>query len=427
MEDTMANHSNPALIIGLGGTGQWVLTYIKNNLLERFEKVPSQIRLLSFDTTGEDSEVYKRGSQEPTEDEVRVGPVRLTPGEEFIYLGGNIKNTCEQIRDGKFSHIGSWLQAEDYLRTLSDDDFTLSRGAGQRRQFGRMALFLDLMSINNNKVIGKISDALQSIVSTQTKAQSIDIYIVTSVAGGTGSGMFIDVAHLARQIAQRNVRREVTIRGFIALHNTFHSVIRVEQVKPQVYAAIREVNRFLSMFGEEYPINYSESQNIRELRTIYTSKLFDNCFLLDAERSQLSLREKKPQYGVYPSIADCITMLLDPSSGDIFQQHYKNVNNRVVDIQKRKPFAMYSSMGTLSFVLPVEDILKACTLKFSRQFLDTYFAHQPKSKGTQDKLSDDVQTFLQQAASNSGIQNTAFVQRVAIITRQSNLEDEASI
>jgi len=423
----MLNYSNPALVIGIGGTGQWVLTHIKNNLLERFEKIPPQIRLLAFDTTSEDSEVYKRETKEPIEDEVKVGPVRLIPGEEFIYLRGNIKNTCEQIKEGKFAHIGSWLQAEDYLRTLSDDDFNLSRGAGQRRQFGRMGLFLDLMSINNNKVIGKISDALQGIVSVQTKAQAIDIYVVTSVAGGTGSGMFIDIAHLVRQIAQRNIRAEVTVRGFIALHNTFHSVIRVEQVKPQAYAAIRELNRFITMFGEEYPINYSENPNFRELRTVYTSKLFDNCFLLDAERSQLSLRERKPQYGVYPSIADCITMLMDPSSGDTFQQHYKNVNNRVVDIQKRKPFAMYSSMGTLSFILPVEDMIKASTLRFSNEFLETYFKYHPETKDAHDKLAADVQIFMQQAASNSGIQNTAFVQHVALITARTNIEDEASI
>jgi hypothetical protein len=424
----MNNNINPAIIIGLGGTGQWVLTHVKNNLLERFEIIPPQIKLLSFDTTSEESEVYKKENTENVqEDEVKVGPVKLVPGEEFVYLGGNIKQTCEQIQSGKFSHIGSWLQSEDYLRTLSDDDFNLSRGAGQRRQFGRMALFLDLMSINTNKVIGKISSALQSIASMQKKAQAVDVYLISSIAGGTGSGMFIDIAHLTRFLAQRDLQNaQITVRGFMVLHNTFQSVIRVEQIKPQAYAAIRELNRFMTMFSEEYPINYSDNPNTRELRTVYKSKLFDNCFLVDSDRLQSSLRKEKPQYGVYPSVADCITMMLDPSAGDTFQQHYKNVNNRIVEIQKRKPFAMYSSLGIFSFILPVEDMINAGTFRFADEFLNTYFVQKNSdTKVSKDNFLSDVKDFLRQASTRSGVENSAFVQQIGAFASNFDLDDES--
>lgn len=426
----MNKNINPAIIIGLGGTGQWVLTHLKNNLLERFDKIPSQIKLLSFDTTSEESEVYKKEKQEEVqEDEVKVGPVKLIPGEEFIYLGGNIKKTCEQIENGQFSHIGSWLQASNYLRSLSDDDFNLSRGAGQRRQFGRMALFLDLMAINANKVIGKISSALQGISSIQTKTQTVDIYLVSSTAGGTGSGMFIDMAHLSRVLSQREMQNaQVTVRGFLVLQNTFQSVIKVDQVKPQAYAAVRELNRFMTMFSEEYPINYSENQNVRELRTVYKSKLLDNCFFVDSDRIQSSMREEKPQYGVYPSVADCITMMLDPSAGDTFQQHYKNVNNRIVEIQKRKPFGMYSSLGVFSFILPVEDMVNACSLRFAEEFLNNYFVQRKMEKTTnRETYTSDLSTFFQQTALQSGVLNSPFVQQINILANSSALDDDALV
>ena len=45
---------NPAVIIGLGGTGKWVLTYVKKNMLDTYSgEMPKTVRLLSFDTTSE--------------------------------------------------------------------------------------------------------------------------------------------------------------------------------------------------------------------------------------------------------------------------------------------------------------------------------------------------------------------------------------
>ena len=86
---------NPAVIIGLGGTGKWVLTYVKKNLLDTYGgEMPKTVRLLSFDTTSE--KISRDGV--PQEEDARVGNVQLDKQAEFVYLGGNIQQICREVR-----------------------------------------------------------------------------------------------------------------------------------------------------------------------------------------------------------------------------------------------------------------------------------------------------------------------------------------
>jgi len=418
----------PSLVIGLGGTGQWVLTYLKKNLLERWGEIPPTIRLLAFDTTNDVSEAQK---DVVAEESASVGGVCLGLG-EFVYLDGNMKRICEEAREGRHAYIREWLQVDAYLGGkdnqigLSYDDFNLARGAGMRRPFGRMAVFYDLAQANQSKVRGKIHDALQGVVSSLKKARPVEIYIVCSPAGGTGSGMFLDIAHLVRLIAQEQVRTEVALRGFLVLHNTFQSVIKVDHVMANTFAAFRELNRFMTLFGESNAIDYTDDPNQRALHAVHNGKPFDSCFILDGERAQRSLRGVNPKYGVYPSVADIISMLLDPDTGDTFRQHYTNVNNSVATVQKRNSVALYSSLGTYSYILPVNDMIQACTLRFATEFLERCFAQLSafdsrtgrKETGLPalalDDIAKDAKGFLKQGASPSGTQNTSFVQAVAL-------------
>jgi len=349
--------ANPTLVIGLGGTGQWVLTYLKKNLMDTYREVPEIIRLLAFDTTSEDSSAVVAGEKE---EKAQVSNISLAK-DEFVYLGGNIKEICEEIRDKQqLPHISSWLQWETYLRQLSDDDFDISRGAGQRRPFGRMAIFYDLFTADP-KILAKIDQALSNIrKAMSTKSSTIEIYITCSLAGGTGSGMFIDMAHLIRQRCQQ-AKISCVIRGFIVLQNTFENVVTKAQDKlsPNAFAAMRELDRFMLMFGHDYPINYTSKINQTALQTVYSSKLFDSCFLFDSKNtgSKSLLEVVEPKYSIYPMVADAMTILVDTKTGDTFTQHFKNVGNTIQLAQKREGKALYSSLGVFSYILPIRDMI----------------------------------------------------------------------
>lgn len=408
--------ANPAVIIGLGGTGKWVLTYVKKNLLDTYGgHIPDTIRLLSFDTTQE--KVSRAGQQQ--EEDARVGNVQLDRT-EFTYLGGNIRQVCLDIRDKHaYPYIGSWLQASTYLETTDPDAFDIGKGAGQKRPFGRMSIFFDLMSQVQAQLANRIRQAITDVIGANQRESAIEIYIVASLSGGTGAGMVIDVAHLARWFASKSIRTGFAVRGFLALQNTFRSVLTVNQVEANTAAAMRELDRFMLVFDQQYPIVYNPSDP--NLSTVYggqTGKLFDNCYLLDAAREKLPLDNLKPQYGVYPSIADCITMLLDASTGDVYAQHYKNVNTRIAEVQSRINQPIYSSLGTFSLILPVEDIITTLKYRFAIDLLTKYLlrVEQQRDEHNQEQTvlvyeGDAAQAaldFLRTPRSSSGVDSTQF-------------------
>ncbi|MEI6179809.1 MAG: tubulin-like doman-containing protein, partial [Chloroflexales bacterium] len=433
----MPEVANPSVIIGLGGTGKWVLTYLKKSLLDTYGgEIPPTVRLLSFDTTSE--KASRNGEQ--LEEDVRVGEIQLSNGSEFIYLGGNIEQICRDIRDkGAYPHIASWLQAKFYLQATDARAFDISGGAGQKRPFGRMAVFYDLQQALRAQITNKISTAITDVKSANKKAAPVEIYIIASLAGGTGAGMFIDVAHLARWFAARSLGKSHAIRSFLVLHNTFNTVIGTNQmVQPNAFAAMRELDRFMLVFDQQYPIVYNPSNP--DLNTIYGGtygKLFDNCYLLDATRERMPLDGVQPKYGVYPSIADAITMLLDGSTGETYTTHYVNVNNRIAAVQSRLKVPIYSSLGTFSLILPVEDIITSLANRFASDLLATHLLNleeRTNDAGQKQMVlvyegdaKKEAAAFLQRPKSDKGLASTSFIQRVPNIVNERSLLDDAAI
>ena len=70
------------------------------------------------------------------------------------------------------------------------------------------------------------------------------IYIISSLCGGTGAGMFLDVAHRVRQ----EVGSNADIVGIFLMPSTFESEIRSDlqrrRIQANAYAALKELNHF---------------------------------------------------------------------------------------------------------------------------------------------------------------------------------------
>ena len=179
-----------SIIIGLGGTGQQVLTYLKKELLETHGgKIPENIQLLAFDTMPE-AEVVKAMAKTENEDLTKleqeraaIGSVSLEDDKEFWGLSGNALGLGMQAAKGQAPHIGSWFDANHYLQEFGSEAWDLCVGAGQVRQFGRLAFFMKA----GEKIYGPLNKAFIT-AGEQVKGSSAEVIIIASFAGGTGVG-----------------------------------------------------------------------------------------------------------------------------------------------------------------------------------------------------------------------------------------------
>ena len=153
----------PALIMGLGGTGVLTLRHLKAQLLasqqpSAEQRLPPQVKIIALDTVKGERQFAE------TLGEVQIAALRteLEPG-EYFWIGGDVYGFVREVAKGEHPHIGSWFQARTYFESLPRASFTLERGAGQLRQFGRLALFYDVAAPGKSIIFNLINRAMNDI------------------------------------------------------------------------------------------------------------------------------------------------------------------------------------------------------------------------------------------------------------------------
>lgn len=438
--------TRPALIIGLGGTGQWICTCLKKNLLEYNRgTMPDHVKVLAFDTIAQPQARQQGASGASTEKDIRIGDVELIPNNEFIHLGKTQSNIFGWL-DGiathkKHKHISSWLQAEEYMSTLPKNAFDLTAGAGQIRQFGRMAIFNDLSMPANSSIWARIRTEMKSIAGGVDSNNKLEVIIAGSFAGGTGAGMFIDMAVLLRSIAKNELQNDdhFIVRGFFVLPSVFglsgqdyHKL----EMQARSFAAWRELDRFMIKspnFGTRSMEYHEEDQALKNVKLL--SRPFDACYLVDSIRPNNTLNVVAPEDGVFPSIADVISAILDPVSGKYFTEHI-TVNLSPVYLHN-KGIPLYSTIGSFSVKVPIYYTLEEVVHTFALDALDQWLApvldKKERVTGVSSAMNKEVQEgkqgleealpFLQLTRvtrGDDGVSATIFFKHIAdILTKES--------
>src|SRR5262249_38193478 len=106
------------------------------------------------------------------------------------------------------------------------------------------------------------------------------VYVVTSLAGGTGSGMFIDLAYVVRHLMHQNGFPHPSVVGLLVLPAADAQVSRTLALG-NAYAALTELNHFsspdLSATGG-FAARYDE----RDRPITSTRPPFNRCLFLQA-------------------------------------------------------------------------------------------------------------------------------------------------
>ena len=336
--------TRPAVIIGLGGTGQQVVLSLKKDLLEIGKgELPKEVRLLAFDSAG------RIDAQEG---------VALEHDIEYFQIGAPLYDLVRDIRDdqrnaangapAELSHL-HWFPAEAAL-PLGRAALHCAIGCGAYRPLGRLALFNKVGQVVE-KIRGAINAAGPHAFGSRADAENanlLEILVVSSLAGGTGAGMFVDIGWLVRHVAENMLQDRYVLRGFFLLPSGFGAgdASDVRSKEGRGFAAWRELNRAL-LGGGGNKIVYEPSDASLNVST--DSKCYDVSYLLDPRRETYPL-QAQPEAGIFPAIAHGMSLMLDKKSGNNFTFFWSNV---FMGLMAENPGVYHSAFGCYTLKVPV--------------------------------------------------------------------------
>lgn len=358
----------PALIIGLGGTGRYTLTYLKKNLLDAGAgDISKKVRLLLLDSS--DYELLD-GEEVP----VTFAGVELS-ADEVVELGEDLSSLI-QTGAQVDQEIRDWFPAADYRTRLGGAELDLSLGTYQRRPPARAALVRDVKQ-------GEESQLWQVLLREANKARDRDdnrlrVVIVGSLAGGFGSAIASDIAYLARRAGQEVGAAGTSVEAYLATNGVFSRIAsRPDIHAANTYAALRELERFQLAQGYPFRMIYNhETAGDELLAGLIDWRLLEEVYLFDkppdvqpANEVQLEAYDD-PAAGIFPAMADAITLWLDKASrSGSLGTYRRSVQGSVTSEQRSQARAVAGGLGVFAYRLPMYDLMVQFRARWVRALL----------------------------------------------------------
>lgn len=323
----------PTVVIGLGGTGYKTLLKLKKRFVDSYGSIPPIIRFLSIDTT-ENAEGAAHGEERSEEG-------RLEPNEQYVLQVGSPGN----LVNGTNPHIDEWWPPEIPTQAII-------AGAGQVRARGRLALFAKA-----SEVYSRIRRAVDDVRNIRNQKQmytdqfqvsersGVEVQIVGSLAGGTGSGTFLDISFMARDVIGSDEQSNFT--GVLLLPGIFTRMAGVALVKPNAYGALKEIEHLSTMKGS-FTVDYGFR------RVDVTRPPFDVVYLVDSINEQG--RVVTEQNDLHALIADGMYVQIGSQIGTDAANAIDNIKTHIATanrVKGRSP--QYCSFGVASLTMPSFD------------------------------------------------------------------------
>lgn len=388
---------NPALIVGLGGTGKKSLINFKETFLQsppirkafaqtpgKEPSLPDFIDLLCIDT-----DIFDASQPE----EEQVFKTRLTESE---YHQINIQNAGQitgNLDSDTYNYLYEW-----FPQKLKHHIGQISQGAHQFRFTGRFGIFVDIQKIYQqikakmSKIMARCNvnqdDIIVPLTNKQGQILTPEFYIVGSLCGGSGAGMFMDIAYLMKMAYYQlsGGKGKPTIIGIqltpeaftqIAIDPNVNSTGRIEG---NGYASLAEMFYFMSK--EKFPptrsakdilnqdrrnkfmVNYGpigKSHDSTTFGSVCEEPPFDQIYLLGT-----SNQDDIPTYYSIASelIFTKLATQLRQAQNSMLDNASQILGQLSSDLEG-KQLKCFSSAGFKSFYYPVDVIRDLYTYKLS--------------------------------------------------------------
>lgn len=409
---------SPTLMIGLGGTGMEVLIRLRHAFY--MHHGISGFPCMSYFWLDTDRNAQSNLVPHLT----RSLPSIRFNEEEFLDLSIDETDFVSIQRNPNANkHIFSWLDSKVFKMGSVID------GAAQKRQVGRLAFFQQYSRIQESLInkINSISNAeIEKVMRLPSanagvsgihgandetgfgfsdfRVDRLNVILVSSIAGGTGAGSFLDMAFLLRHLSRINDWPSLNITGYLVLPTNFSDKPQGgegEVIYANAMASLRELEFYSSRkdlgiediddsnmeFTSSHDYQVQWDANKEPLRIV--GPPFNLCYLIDNTTDKSAPLGDKNCDELYSMMAQRLFMEFDTGG---FSTKLKSVGSNMSNFLKQDLKMEYkdnkgekihesifsqrfSSMGLTRVYLPEDRIRKACSLKFAGDLVSKWLKH----------------------------------------------------
>lgn len=302
---------SPTVFIGLGGTGMKTLARLRRRLHDRYG-------------TADYWPIYAFLGVDSHKGDLATGGVEGLSGKPIPEMDriniGMREEDVAAVLDGlkvDYRHMAKWLTPTVHM--MSHHDFT--DGAGQIRNVGRLLFLYHINRLKERivKACERVTTHL-AIQEAQKKGASagafespdVDVVIISSLAGGTGSGAFLDCAYLMRALGSTGKVRLGEVRGYLVLPDVFRNDLQTDVQRETVYAngyaALAEMEYFND--PKRHPFPHQDWGDILPIQRNITAAAFDVCYLFSSNNGAALVEAKE----VYDLVSDALAFAIGGSN-----------------------------------------------------------------------------------------------------------------
>lgn len=372
-------------VIGLGGTGANTILYLKKTLMEQFEgKIPPAIQFLCMDTDN--------ATKDMSVDSLILNKKITIEDDEFLHL--EVRNPLETIRSSRI--VQEWWPKN--LPAMS-----VRNGTGALRALGRLAFYANshvIMKIIRDVKLARIDGRLleKDLKNLNFKfVETKEIYIIGSLAGGTGSGCFLETAFLVNCLSP-----DSTVWGFFTLPWIFEGLPATPRLGANTYAALKELEFYMKWF-DSGKNSFMRRYGLDEIEV--KGPPFNIVILIDGRNEKEKKIEEKGSSGVKvlcELAAKAIVATCGPMGkiADSITNNIKTVLTQETEANwgGKKPY--YSSIGASTILYPATKHFRRLSLFYSLMLIDKGiekyrgFEKTETDRLIEKAIENDVETFL---------------------------------
>lgn len=362
------------LLIGVGGTGSKAADAFTQKLSPKDRK---NVKVLVFDTDESDIKKIEGAIPVKMADNASVGAV------------------CDRIGH---QYLREWFPSDDNNVRAQE----MVRGASQWRKKSYLA-FLNLMQKPSRRA--SFIGALEEMAVDPSAV--CEIYVVSSLAGGTGSGSFIPIALYAKKYLREKMGKNPIVNAMLALPDIYadsQSPDNRVKIYANAYAILRELNA-INLVGRGYNRGRTTrkkapiSLKIGDEKEPWVGLLFDSTderfWTPEATPfTQVFLLDRIPQYSIPAHetvLANSLYTMLCTQTGAEIESVLSNQETALS--QNNGANAVYAGFATSQMRFPTETILNYLAHSKALETCndDWIFLHKETENKIQDKQQQEKQ------------------------------------